>query len=457
MFGMTAFDPDRYASTAPPDMPEPVRRRLVAQHDRRIGELGSHINAAMAEVLLQLGEFLRLDGWFDHGAKTPEDWVVWRLGVTASDARHHVRVARRLNEVPKIAEAFGKGELSYWQVRAMIPVATQEIEDDLLNMARYSTASQLQRIIRAYKGCLDRIELEHANERHRYRSLSCFFDGDGFLVVRGHLDPEQGKVLVEALERAERSLRDELPKEGNDDEIPTSAQLAADALVEVAHEALAGMDSDKPKPRIPEVSVHVDVRSLIDGGGDRCEVADGPVLASETARRLSCDVEVQAIFESDGKVLDYGRRKRTVTPRLRRALEQRDVTCRWPGCDRKRFAQAHHVEHWTIHHGETKLPNLMLLCFHHHRLVHEGGYTIIGDPEGIVTFLRPDGTPIPHSPMKGDGDLEKLVRRHQQRQLQIDPGTCTTQWDGYAPNYADCVDALLQQGGMLEAPRRGSP
>ena len=444
-------------SSGPVDLPEGTRRRRVAKHDRRIGELGAHINAAMAEVLLEIGGFLDLEGWGDHGAKTAEDWVVWRLGVTIGDARAHVRIARRLKELPKITAAFGKGQLSYWQVRAMVPVATPEIEDSLLNIARYSTASQLQRIVRAYKGCLDRIELENANDRHRKRSLRYFFDADGFLVVHGHLDPEQGKVLVEALDRAERSLRDELPKDGNDDEIPTSEQFSADALVEVAKSAIVGMDADSPSPRIPEISVHVDVRSLIDGSGDRCEVADGPVLASETARRLTCDAEVQAVFESDGKVLDYGRRRRTVTPRLRRALEQRDVTCRWPGCDRKRFAEAHHIQHWTPHRGETNPANLMLLCFHHHRLVHEGGYKVIGNPEGEVTFLRPNGEPIPQSPMKDEGSIQKMLDAHRQRQMKIDPGTCLTQWDGYPPDLTACIDALLRPGGMLAAPTRGSP
>src|SRR5687767_5705671 len=237
MFGLPVPEGNSRSSSAPGEMPDDERRRLAAAHDRRIGELGAHINAAMAEVLLELAEFVALEGWNEHGAKTPEDWVVWRLGVTIGDARAHVRIARRLDEIPKIAAAFRKGELSYWQVRAMVPVATPEIEENLLNIARYSTASQLQRIVRAYKGCLDRIELENSNDRHRKRSLNYFFDGDGFLVLHGRLDAEQGKVLIEALERAERSLRDDLLKEGNDDEVPTAEQIAADALVEVAHNA----------------------------------------------------------------------------------------------------------------------------------------------------------------------------------------------------------------------------
>ncbi len=444
------------------DLPEPVRKKRARDHDRRIGELGSHVNAAMAEVLLELGEFIALDGWHDDGAKTPEDWVVWRLGVTPSDARSHVRIARRLNELPTIAASFRKGELSYWQVRAMMPVATPEIEGELLNIARYSTAGQLQRIVRAYKGCLDRAELEHAQERHRHRSLNYFFDNDGFLVVRGRLSPEDGAILAEALNEAERSLRAEMPKTGASGEVPTAEQISADALVEVARGGLAALRGETDAARIPEVTVHVDVRSLIDGTGDRCEIADGPVLASETARRLTCDAEVQALFESDGKVLDFGRRRRTAPPRLRRALEQRDLTCRFPGCNRKRFREAHHIVHWTRTattrgKGKTKPANMMLLCSHHHQLVHEGGYSVVIEADRSFTFLRSDGTPVPQSPATGGGSPKELVERHRRQQLRITPDTGTTLWDGYAPNLAACVDALLAQGGMLAIPRRGSP
>jgi len=71
-----------------------------------------------------------------------------------------------------------------------------------------------------------------------------------------------------------------------------------------------------------------------------------------------------------------GAARRTVPPRLRRLLQARDHDrCRWPGCDNRRHLAAHHRTHWA-HGGETSLDNLILLCWQHHRLVHEGGYTI---------------------------------------------------------------------------------
>ena len=52
------------------------------------------------------------------------------------------------------------------------------------------------------------------------------------------------------------------------------------------------------------------------------------------------------------------------------------------------------MRHWS-EGGETSLANLVLLCSHHHRLVHEGGYGIRRDAEGQIYFRRADGRVIP--------------------------------------------------------------
>lgn len=431
---------------------EAARRKRLREANRAIGETASHINAAMARMLTHLGAFLDDDGWFEDGAKTPEEWVGWRLGVSPGDARHHVRIARKLRELPLVSGAFSRGELSYWQVRAIVPIATEAIEEELLNIARYATAGQLQRIAKAYKGCLDRAELEAANEAHRQRSLDYYFDSDGFLNLRGRLTADEGAVLVAALEAAEQGLRDELPEDGRDG--PNAEQIRADALGEVARAALAS--SGATGPVRPSVAIHVDVPSLIDGVGERCEISDGPSLASETARRLTCDCSYLPYFEGDDELKDLGRRRRTVSPRMRKLLEERDGTCVFPGCDRKRFLDAHHIVHWS-RGGETKSVNLALLCPHHHRLVHEGGYSMQLGDDTTFTFLRPDGSIVAARPELGDGDPARLFEASRKEQLRIDADTCTTLWDGKAVNYDYCVLALLGAGGKLEVPRRGPP
>jgi hypothetical protein len=96
----------------------------------------------------------------------------------------------------------------------------------------------------------------------------------------------------------------------------------------------------------------------------------------------------------DGEPLNVGRQQRTVTTAIKRALWARDGGCSFPGCTHTRFVDAHHVKHWS-QGGETSVANTMLLCSAHHRLVHEGGYTIRKDARDRWYFRRPDGRAIP--------------------------------------------------------------
>jgi len=126
----------------------------------------------------------------------------------------------------------------------------------------------------------------------------------------------------------------------------------------------------------------------------RSEIEDGPSLAAATARRLACDGPLVGIVEGDdGEPLSVGRRTRAIPPAVKRALASRDGGCRFPSCNRTRFTEGHHIEHWADG-GETKLTNLITLCRFHHRLLHEGGFGLRVTDDGLFVFSRPDGTRI---------------------------------------------------------------
>ena len=118
-------------------------------------------------------------------------------------------------------------------------------------------------------------------------------------------------------------------------------------------------------------------------------------LALESVKRLSCDGSVVAMVDgANGEPLSVGRKQRSVSVALRRALWARDGGCSFSGCTHTRFVDAHHIRHWADG-GETSIENTMLLCSAHHRLVHEGGYAIRKDQAGRWYFRRPDGRAIP--------------------------------------------------------------
>jgi len=148
--------------------------------------------------------------------------------------------------------------------------------------------------------------------------------------------------------------------------------------------------------------VHVDEKSLRGGIGR----SDLPI---DTIKRLTCDGSLVTIVEDDrGTPLDVGRKQRTVSTALKRALWSRDRGCSFPGCHHTRYVDAHHLKHWA-NGGETNLANLTLLCTHHHTLLHEGGFTIHDDEHGGIYFRRPDGRAIPRSGYRATDMLDDVA------------------------------------------------
>ena len=113
-------------------------------------------------------------------------------------------------------------------------------------------------------------------------------------------------------------------------------------------------------------------------------------ISAKTVERLACDASVtRIVFDSESQVIDVGRAKRTVSGAARKALNVRDGGCTWPGCERPAsWTSGHHLRHW-IHGGTNEPPNLTLLCYRHHWLVHEGGWQIIRADDGRMLTIPP--------------------------------------------------------------------
>jgi hypothetical protein len=388
-----------------------------------IATLSAHLSAGMCRWLELVAEVDRREKLV---ACTTAEWLAWRCGLTPRTAREHVRVARCLEGLPVIREAFSRGELSFAKVRALTRIAEAGSEEELLRMAFAMTAAQLERAVRAYR----RVTTEEAAALQERAFFDWHWDEDGSLILCGRLAPEDGALFVRALDAAHAVLR-----EGGDGSAEPR-QTNADAAATMADLALSG--ADRTGGERHQVVVHVDEDALAGGGGG-CELDDGPALSAETARRLSCDASVLQLSERKGKPLSAGRKARSVPPALRRALRGRDQGCRFPGCERRRFVDAHHIEHWA-RGGETSLDNLVLLCRRHHRLVHEGGYGVERLPRGRLRFLDPAGAPVPVAPRPPPGSLVALLARHR----EIDAST-------YCSGYGDRMDLDLTVSAMLSA------
>jgi hypothetical protein len=409
-------DPDQVLDPAEPSDPDDALYLLgerCAQAYMQAARLHSH-------AMTLLAEFDRRRGWEDTGFGCTAEWLAWRIGIKLGAARERVRAALALEQLPRTRSAMENGELSFTKVRALTRVATPENETVLLELARAGSAANLERVVRGWKRLDRKSEVDAEQLRYRSRTFSAFVDEDGMVVVRGRLDPEAGAMLMRAVEAAsEVQYRREARGDKSEPGETTPERRRADAVGLLAERALAAGFGDVDGPVSgsradrTQLVLHVDVSTLAERGDPGLsELEDGTRVSAETSRRIACDTGVVRLVVAGGddeasdrrnrlsprrrRILDVGRRTRSVPPSLRRALEARDRGCRFPGCG-LRFTDAHHVKHWADG-GETSLRNLVLLCRRHHRAVHEGGVTACIDKKEQVVFFTPKGRAIADAP-----------------------------------------------------------
>ena len=444
---------------APCAIPGPSDRGVAEAGDdelvrlgERIAELAACINSAEARMMALIAEFDRRGGWKGEYSSCAE-WLAWRIGVKIGPARERVRTARALAGLPQTAEALREGRVSYTKVRALTRVATPASEGELLEFAQAGSAARLEGMVRMWKKLSREGELTAEEARHRSRAFSVFVDGDGMYVVKGRLEPEVGAMLMRAVEAAsdalfrregaagdsrgvddgrvsadgptvadERTGADGRTAGGSHavgDVGPRRKQRRADAVGLLAERALAagfgGCDMREPgvesgtRAERYQVMVHCDAATLAAEGEPGRSDLDGVRVSAETSRRMACDAAVVAMVHAkDGSLLSVGRRSRTIPPHIRRALEERDRGCRFPGCA-SRFTEAHHVKHWADG-GETSLRNTVLLCRRHHRTVHEGRVKVGRSPDGIVLFFTRGGRVLADAPPARRAEADARVR-----------------------------------------------
>ncbi|MYC97787.1 MAG: DUF222 domain-containing protein [Gammaproteobacteria bacterium] len=460
----------RTASLEPVSAPSPSeagkRDDDLARLGDRIAELAAGINAAEAQMMTLIADFDRRGGWKDDFGSCAE-WLAWKIGIKIGPARERVRAARALENLPQTAGALREGSISYAKVRALTRVATPESEAKLLEFARAGSAANLEQMVRMWKKLSRDEELTAEQARHRSRTFSVFVDGDGMYVVKGRLEPEVGAVLMRAVEAASDALfrgeggandarpgakaRD--PRIEKTDPRPEPKQRRADAVGLLAERALAagfgggesrasrgdsdalatesrgesggepagdpGEPGQQTRPRAEsgtraeryQVMVHCDAATLAAEGEPGRSDLDGIRVSAETSRRMACDAAVVAMVHAkDGSMLSVGRRTRTIPPHIRRALEERDQGCRFPGCG-CRFTEAHHVKHWADG-GETSLGNTVLLCRRHHRAVHEGQVKVSVATDGTVLFFTRSGKMLADAPRQVWRDLAPVPPVH---------------------------------------------
>jgi len=313
-----------------------------------------------------IGEIARKDAWDDGVSKSAEAWVAKHTGAGWGEACRTVALGTRLATLPDTARAFTSGRISEAQA---VQVATGAAADPhaeahLLRTAQWTTVKELTAESKRVVARATDHTQDEQDRVHRSRFVRFGVQHDGAWTMEARLTKVAGAKVQEALEHYAK-VEFEAAR-GNGTWVTHSAYLA-DGLVTMCESARNG--SGERSGPLALVEVRVDHAALVRGSvadGEVCEIEGiGPIPLAE-AERLASDSMLRLLLVQGGVVQKISNTTRTIPPRLRRAIEDRDRTCVVPGCDvswnleidhRVPFAQG----------GLTDEENLARLCHEHHR------------------------------------------------------------------------------------------
>ncbi len=395
---------------------------MVAQIRRRVDAASA---AFAAEVMRRSLPEFGGDGLAQRlGARTPEKLVQRVTGISAREAGTLVRVGGLMASpvldpvesdltpwLRVVGHAVAAGELSVEAAEAIRaglgePDAVVTVEaltaaaGALLVEAQMVTVEKLAARARELRLELD---LDRVAEREEFlrskRFLHLYRQADGMTRLSGLLDPESAAIVTATFDavtsprrggprfvdpqraaRAEAVAADER----------TTEQFVLDAFVElirIGTAADATVVLGAKRPAIKLLVTDTDLRArrgigYIEGQTERVSV--------NTIERYACTTGIVPVrFDDDGEAMNLGREQRLFTSRHSIALAARDGGCQFGDCDRPPdWCEMHHIDHWVRDHGTTDLKRGLLLCRHHHMLVHNNGWDIIRDNRG-TRFIPP--------------------------------------------------------------------
>ena len=352
-------------------------KRLAAVVDRLQGRL-----CHLAHAARQRGEHLLV-------GQSACTWVARTCSISPTSAADRLCVGEQLEAMPRVAAALSSGEIGYQATSVIchlqkhVSEIEARIDEEMwIANARRFSLKDLRDIATSTWHAVDPEGFGRAVEESFERRQLFISESNGMYRLDGWLEAEGGAAVKTAIEALAKPL-------GSADQ-RTNKQRRADALVEMAHHAM----SQGTLPRRNGVRPHITVHTTVEGlkgelGAPASELEPGMPVSSQTVQRLACDGTLSRVLKAGSVVVDVGRATRSVSPAQWRALKARHRTCCAPGCDRPiNWTSPHHVEFWA-RGGQSNLPNLLPLCYHHHRLVHEGGWQVVRAGEG-VNFIPPD-------------------------------------------------------------------
>ncbi len=324
-----------------------------------------YIDAALRSISRQRGlldasearwirEALRVKIWREVACVSMVDYLERRLGYAPRTASDRIRVAQALEDLPKVAEALGRG-LPYTAVRELTRVATRENEERWLDAVRGKTVHEIEGMVSG-------------------RGRGANPDDPAHPSLAGRTLPFEG--VRQATEALVRDARRMLQSERGGGVVVTDDEV----LAALARAFLEGGKGERTKApyQIAVTLCELCGRGWQDSGGKKFE------LSAADIDLACCDAERIGSLDADNPE----RATQDVTPAKRRLVRRRDRgRCRVPGCRSTRCLEIHHIVA-RILGGSHDLENMILICDSCHAALHRGLLSISGTSSDLVVTRR---------------------------------------------------------------------
>ncbi len=351
---------------------------------QRLMQLAFAVDMLNLEFATVAAAFAETDEYDEQGFDSAISWIKVNCHLPGGAAADRVCVGEQLENLGESRMALGLGEIGFahFALIARTAAAVGEGFDE----TRLVRQARKQSVAKFRNTCT---HARHAGDPHGFvddekegveaRSLTFTTADDGVVLLQGILDKVGGAAVRTALEPLAK-------RAGKDDDRDRERRMA-DALVDLSMRAL----DNGLVPQRAHLQVTASLETLLGlPGAAGANMEFSLPISAKAVERIACDCAVtRIVLGSDSTVIDVGRAKRTITGPQRKALKVRDGGCTWPGCDRPvSMTEGHHLVHW-INNGPGDLPNLTLLCYRHHWMVHEGGWQIVRTDDVRILTIPP--------------------------------------------------------------------